>query len=116
MTSMQLLTSIVKMIIQGIFYPVHLWKGYMQTPSIDDVINLAPGQGGVFTIDGKKVAVYKNEDGTSVKISAVCTHLGCIVGWNGQEKTWDCPCHGSKFSIEGKVLNGPAQKDLSVAE
>ncbi|HHX82496.1 MAG TPA: Rieske 2Fe-2S domain-containing protein [Pseudomonadaceae bacterium] len=46
-------------------------------------------------------------------VSAVCPHLGCIVHWNGIERSWDCPCHGSRFSIEGTVLEGPAQSNLA---
>jgi Rieske Fe-S protein len=64
-----------------------------------------------------KVAVYRGEDGQVHECSAVCPHLGCIVHWNDAEKTWDCPCHGSRFSKEGKVLHGPAPSDLEpVAE
>ena len=56
--------------------------------------------------------MYKDAAGKVTAVSAVCTHMGCIVGWNGKDKTWDCPCHGSRFEKEGKVINGPAVKDL----
>ena len=60
-----------------------------------------------------KVAVYRDEKGDVHEMSAVCPHLGCIVHWNAAEKTWDCPCHGSRFDKLGKVINGPANVDLS---
>jgi glycine/D-amino acid oxidase-like deaminating enzyme/nitrite reductase/ring-hydroxylating ferredoxin subunit len=60
-----------------------------------------------------KVAVYRDEQGAVHECSAVCNHLGCIVNWNDAEKTWDCPCHGSRFDKRGKVINGPANKDLA---
>jgi len=59
-----------------------------------------------------KVAAYRDEDGTLHTVSAICTHLGCVVTWNSAEKTWDCPCHGSRFDKLGSVINGPANKDL----
>ncbi len=59
-----------------------------------------------------KIAVYKDENGEVFQFSAVCPHLGCIVKWNNAEKTWDCPCHGSRFTCKGKVINGPAVSDL----
>ena len=59
-----------------------------------------------------KVAVYRDEKGELHECSAVCPHLGCIVHWNATEKTWDCPCHGSRFDKLGKVINGPANRDL----
>jgi Rieske Fe-S protein len=62
-----------------------------------------------------KVAAYRDEKGELHEVSAVCPHLGCIVQWNGSEKTWDCPCHGSRFDKTGKVLNGPANRDLAPA-
>lgn len=73
---------------------------------------LAPGQGGLMRRGAKKVAVYKREDGTVIERSAVCTHLGCVVHWNGLEQCWDCPCHGSQFAPDGQVLNGPAVTPL----
>ena len=59
-----------------------------------------------------KVAVYRDADGKLHALSAVCPHLGCLVQWNDAEKTWDCPCHGSRFDKRGKVVNGPANSDL----
>ncbi len=74
--------------------------------------NIEKGQGAVIEEDGKKVAVYKDEDGNVTKMDPVCTHLGCIVSWNSDEGTWDCPCHGSRFTEDGEVIKGPAQKPL----
>jgi Rieske Fe-S protein len=55
---------------------------------------------------------YRDENGNVTKLSAICTHLGCVVNWNNAEKTWDCPCHGSRFAKDGRVMVGPAQKPL----
>ncbi|MFP2928426.1 FAD-dependent oxidoreductase [Pyxidicoccus sp. 3LG] len=74
--------------------------------------DVAPGEAKVLEVDGKKVAVYREENGTTHAVSPVCTHLGCHVHWNGAERSWDCPCHGARYSPTGKVLNGPAVKDL----
>ena len=60
----------------------------------------------------RKVAVFRDESGELHKRSAICTHLGCIVGWNKAASTFDCPCHGSRFDPYGVVVNGPASKDL----
>ncbi|MGE5429533.1 MAG: Rieske 2Fe-2S domain-containing protein, partial [Syntrophomonadaceae bacterium] len=57
-------------------------------------------------------AVYKDDDGKVFAYSAICPHLKCILEWNGDEKTFDCPCHGSRFTSFGKVVNGPAPHDL----
>jgi Rieske Fe-S protein len=64
------------------------------------------------TCAGDKVAGYRDDFGTLHAVSPVCTHLGCLVSFNTAEKSWDCPCHGSRFSLEGKVLQGPATEDL----
>ena len=71
------------------------------------------GEGGIVSVDGAKVAVYRNDDGELIALSARCTHMGCTVGWNSADKTWDCPCHGSRYHPTGEVLNGPAAKALT---
>jgi len=74
---------------------------------------IAPGSGAVVRRGLTKLAVYRDEQGALHERSAVCPHLGCIVDWNHSEKTWDCPCHGSRFDREGRVINGPANGDLA---
>jgi glycine/D-amino acid oxidase-like deaminating enzyme/nitrite reductase/ring-hydroxylating ferredoxin subunit len=76
---------------------------------IDD---LAAGEGDIVRHDGQKVAAYRDEDGGLVAVSATCSHLGCQVNWNRAERSWDCPCHGSRFAVDGRVLEGPAVHPL----
>ncbi len=70
--------------------------------------SLRPGEGDVVRHDGEKVAAHREDDGTLVAVSPRCTHLGCQVNWNSAERSWDCPCHGSRFAPDGRVLEGPA--------
>ena len=79
---------------------------------VKDADSLIAGQGGIVSSGLKKTAVYRDENNMLHAFTAVCPHLGCIVQWNGDEKTFDCPCHGSRFTKEGKVINGPAIHDL----
>ncbi|RVU03192.1 FAD-dependent oxidoreductase [Mucilaginibacter limnophilus] len=79
---------------------------------IDSLNELKAGDGMIAKYKGDKVAVYKDEQGTIHALSPVCTHAKCIVSFNPEEKSWDCPCHGGRFSIDGKVLTGPPQHDL----
>lgn len=81
----------------------------LRAPSAD---HLAPGEGGIVDVDGDKVAAYRRPDGTLQAVTATCTHLGCTVQWNPAETTWDCPCHGSRFSCDGTMIAGPAVADL----
>jgi nucleotide-binding universal stress UspA family protein/nitrite reductase/ring-hydroxylating ferredoxin subunit len=77
--------------------------------TIDD---LAAGTGGLVDVEGRQLAVYKAEDGGVIALSPRCTHLGCTVDWNAAATTWDCPCHGSRYSKEGDVVQGPAKNPL----
>jgi glycine/D-amino acid oxidase-like deaminating enzyme/nitrite reductase/ring-hydroxylating ferredoxin subunit len=90
---------------------VHLVEGYVRgrARSLDD---LSPGEGAVLKLNGERVAAFKDEQGTVHAVSAVCTHLRCIVGWNPADRTWDCPCHGSRFALDGAVIHGPATARL----
>ncbi|WP_199439933.1 FAD-dependent oxidoreductase [Umezawaea beigongshangensis] len=74
--------------------------------------DLAPGEGRVRTSGTRAVAAYREQDGTLCAVSARCTHLGCLVAFNDAERTWDCPCHGSRFGLDGSVLHGPAVTPL----
>lgn len=78
----------------------------------DHVQDLAPGEGAVVKVDGHAVAAFRATDGIVTAVSARCTHLGCVVHFNNAERTWDCPCHGSRFALDGQVIDGPATAPL----
>ena len=80
--------------------------------SKEEVNQIQKGEGKIVEIDGKKVGIYKNEQGEIYKINPVCKHLGCELTWNNLDKTWDCPCHGSRYDYQGKLLYGPSVRDL----
>lgn len=84
----------------------------LKTSYADSVDEVAVGAGAVVRIDGEKVAVHRDDSGALHAVSAVCTHLGCIVAFNNAEKSWDCPCHGSRFDADGAILQGPANAPL----
>src|SRR3954470_3060968 len=85
---------------------------HLGRPDVHSVGSLAPGEAGFVRRGAGKVAAYRDDDGTLHAVSAVCTHLGCQVQWNSAERSWDCPCHGSRFEVTGRVIQGPAVKDL----
>jgi glycine/D-amino acid oxidase-like deaminating enzyme/nitrite reductase/ring-hydroxylating ferredoxin subunit len=92
-------------------YADHLTGG-----EVDSAESIAPGAGAIIRDGLKKLAVYRDTAGTCHAVSANCTHLGCVVAWNSGEETWDCPCHGSRFGVDGRVLTGPAIEPLAKAE
>jgi Rieske Fe-S protein len=84
-----------------------------ETKKSVSIENLREGQG--IVLEDKKMATYKDHKGELRTYSAICTHLGCTVTWNNFEKSFDCPCHGSRFSaISGNVINGPANFELKI--
>lgn len=76
------------------------------------LLDVPPGEGKIVSVEGRKLAVARDGAGVIHALNPTCTHLGCDVAWNQAESSWDCPCHGSRFSTEGHVLNGPATKPL----
>jgi Rieske Fe-S protein len=82
----------------------------VEASSVDEV---GRGEGALLTVGGTKCAIYRDPHGRVHALSPICTHLACDVRWNTAERSWDCPCHGSRFTAEGKVLNGPAVADLA---
>jgi glycine/D-amino acid oxidase-like deaminating enzyme/nitrite reductase/ring-hydroxylating ferredoxin subunit len=94
-------------------YPYYLVRDRFAGSEGRSLRGVKRGTGRVLSPDGKHVAVYRDLDGSVVKRSAVCPHLGCLVQWNAAEKTWDCPCHGSRFTSSGRVIGGPAETPLA---
>ncbi|HZS09163.1 MAG TPA: FAD-dependent oxidoreductase [Blastocatellia bacterium] len=92
------------------------YADWLTGSDVESEDRIAPGNGAVIRRGLEKLAVYRDEQGGIHRYSAVCTHLGCIVSWNATEKTWDCPCHGSRYDPSGKVVNGPAIRPLIPAK
>jgi glycine/D-amino acid oxidase-like deaminating enzyme/nitrite reductase/ring-hydroxylating ferredoxin subunit len=111
------LASAKAFVSENIDFPRHLVTDRLP-PANDahDIESLPAGEGMVVGVSGRKLAVYRNGHGDLSALSAVCTHLGCLVHWNTTEKSWDCPCHGSRFDPIGRVLNGPATAPLEPAD
>ena len=89
---------------------------YVTPGDVGSADAIPPGGGAVLRRGATKVAVYRDDAGTLHERSAVCPHLYCIVDWNGAERSWDCPCHGSRFDADGRVINGPASSDLAAVD
>jgi Rieske Fe-S protein len=89
------------------------YSDYVAPGEVDRPEQVPAGEGRVLSRGGQPVAVYRAEDGTVTERSAVCPHLFCVVDWNSAEKTWDCPCHGSRFAFDGTVINGPSRAPLA---
>jgi glycine/D-amino acid oxidase-like deaminating enzyme/nitrite reductase/ring-hydroxylating ferredoxin subunit len=93
----------------------HLIGGYARRKP-HDLASVGAGEASVVKVNGSNVAAYRDEAGTLHACSAVCTHMGCLVGWNETDRTWDCPCHGSRFALDGSVIHGPAVTPLAPAD
>jgi glycine/D-amino acid oxidase-like deaminating enzyme/nitrite reductase/ring-hydroxylating ferredoxin subunit len=113
-TRIKPMAAAVDYVKENLAFPVHLITDRLTSLNAEDrpVQALRPGEGGIFDADEGKIAVCRDKQGVVHACSAVCTHLGCDVAWNASEQTWDCPCHGSRFSPDGTVVNGPAVSDL----
>jgi glycine/D-amino acid oxidase-like deaminating enzyme/nitrite reductase/ring-hydroxylating ferredoxin subunit len=94
-------------------YPYYLIRDRFAGSSSQSLRAIRRGNGDVMTVDGQPAAVYRGLDGEIHVLSAVCTHMGCYVNWNEAERTWDCPCHGSRFKVTGDVIAGPAETPLA---
>ena len=97
---------------ENLDYPYYMLKDRLLSGEGHSLTDVRPGEGKILTIRGQRVAAYRDDAGKVKTMSPVCPHLGCIVHWNGEEKTWDCPCHGSRFKCTGEVISGPAEKPL----
>jgi glycine/D-amino acid oxidase-like deaminating enzyme/nitrite reductase/ring-hydroxylating ferredoxin subunit len=88
-------------------------QDYVTDRKTTELDHLQPGSGAIVEHEGGRVAAYRAADGTVTMVSPVCTHMKCLVHWNSAEQSWDCPCHGSRFGVDGRVLEGPALEPLA---
>jgi len=101
---------------ENVDYPYYLIRDRFAGAETKSIRAVKRGQGKVIQRNGAKVAAYRDPAGTVTLRSAICTHMGCTVGWNTAERTWDCPCHGSRFRPTGEVISGPAEAPLNETE
>ena len=99
-------------ITENMDYPRYLLSGWLKRSPVGSVRQIKNGEGAIVAQRGKQMACSRDDRGNLKKVSAVCTHMGCLVRWNGAEQTWDCPCHGSRFTTDGEVIGGPAETPL----
>ena len=95
---------------ENLYVAKELIKGKVK--KAPETIILAKDEGKEIKIDNKRYGAYKDQDGKLYILDITCTHLGCELKWNDAEKSWDCPCHGSRFNYDGKVIEGPAHNPL----
>jgi glycine/D-amino acid oxidase-like deaminating enzyme/nitrite reductase/ring-hydroxylating ferredoxin subunit len=92
----------------------HMVADRLGKADVDSLTEVAPGQGAIVELEGEKVAVYRDPQGAITLLSPECKHMGCLVQWNTAESTWDCPCHGGRYTATGKVIEGPPTSNLEV--
>ena len=110
------LASMKSFITENFDYPSHLIVDRLTPAQTTDTAQLRENEGAIVRVGAKKVAAFRDAEGELHLLSPVCPHLGCYVQWNEAERSWDCPCHGSRFNPVGKLLNGPALSDLAPEE
>jgi glycine/D-amino acid oxidase-like deaminating enzyme/nitrite reductase/ring-hydroxylating ferredoxin subunit len=94
----------------------HFVGDRLRSSHVDNLDDIEPGTGAVLRVHGERAAVYRDPAGTIHAVSATCTHLGCIVHFDDADPGWECPCHGSRFAVDGSVLHGPANRPLDPIE
>jgi Rieske Fe-S protein len=110
------LSDVPGMAKRGVAFAASFIKDRLSKPDVT-LDALGPGEGALIEDDRLgRVAAYRDEDGRAHTVSAICPHAGCVVAWNGADRTWDCPCHGSRFEATGGVLAGPAVIGLKPLE
>ncbi|HEV8152144.1 MAG TPA: FAD-dependent oxidoreductase [Solirubrobacteraceae bacterium] len=107
------LRSAVSVAEEGLKTARHFLGDRLRSPDGTSLADLGGGEGKLLRLDGDLVAAYRDEGGIVHAVSPVCTHLGCIVRFNAAERSWDCPCHGSRYDVDGAVLQGPTTRPLA---
>jgi glycine/D-amino acid oxidase-like deaminating enzyme/nitrite reductase/ring-hydroxylating ferredoxin subunit len=101
---------------ENVDFPLHLLSDNLRPPDVRSLDDIPRGEGKIVRVRGERLAVYRERSGELKAVSPVCTHLGCHVKFNSAETSWDCPCHGSRFAVDGTVLDGPAVMALERRE
>ena len=107
------IASALNFVKENASFPAHMIGDRLSPADDSDLAHLRENEGRMIRVGAKKVAAYRDTSGDLHLLSPICPHMGCYVGWNDAEKSWDCPCHGSRFSAKGQLLNGPATTDLA---
>jgi glycine/D-amino acid oxidase-like deaminating enzyme/nitrite reductase/ring-hydroxylating ferredoxin subunit len=112
---LQLRGAMKDLVVENLDYPRHMIEDRVARLNVEGkhLLDVERGEGKIISLEGKKVALHRDAAGALHAVSPVCTHMGCDVAWNAAEKSWDCPCHGSRFGVDGGVIHGPAQKALT---
>ena len=95
--------------------PVHFVGDRIAMRFAEPLASLAPGEGRIVDLDGRKVAAYRDESGEVLALDPICTHIRCVVKFDPDAREWACPCHGSRFATDGSVVRGPAKRPLARA-
>jgi len=107
-------TRLSSFLAENVEYPLRLMSDALKAPTARSLEEIPRGEGRIVRVQGRRVAAYRDDDGSLHTVSPICTHLGCHVAFNTAEKSWDCPCHGSRFTVDGNVLDGPASDPLEL--
>lgn len=107
--------GVKELVAENLDFPRHFLLDRFHTDTTK-TFDVKGGEGKIVSLGGRRLAVHRDDTGTLHALSPVCRHLGCDVAWNAAERTWDCPCHGSRYGIDGRVLNGPATEPLERVE
>ncbi len=105
-----IMASAKNFLVENLNVAAYLLSGKL-SPLPEDV-DIQPGEGKVLKLDGERIGAYRSQEGTLHLVNTTCPHMGCELNWNSAEKSWDCPCHGSRFTHEGEIIEGPAVKPL----
>jgi glycine/D-amino acid oxidase-like deaminating enzyme/nitrite reductase/ring-hydroxylating ferredoxin subunit len=105
-------TRLSSFLAENVDYPLHLVSDALKAPTARSLGEIPKDEGRIVRVKGRRVAAYRDTSGRLYGVSPICTHLGCHVAFNSAEKSWDCPCHGSRFGVDGGVLDGPASDPL----
>jgi len=105
-------TKLSSFLSENVDFPLHLLSDALKAPTARSLDDIDKESAGIVRVNGRRVAAYRDADGRLHTVSPICTHLGCHVAFNAAEKSWDCPCHGSRFGVDGNVLDGPASDPL----